>query len=769
MTHKFQRLMAAAIAGGVALTCVAVAVPSASASVAPAFVGSAATTVGATVSAPTAVAAARVPGSPNNFTVSWGAPTTGVADHYNITVFADGQQSVVTVKGSARSAVITGRTLMSIYQIRVGARTTAEEGDDSAQLTLEPALPGAPVDVVGVPSSVGGGIALSWGAPGRSSYSPIDHYRVDVTNRLTGVTTTSTVSNTSAVLGTLDPTGQYLAAVTAVTKDGSGLTETAEIGGTNPTTPRGVTAVRDPQDPTKVVVSWDVPSYPGSSAVTSYQVATGATQASSFIGVSGTGSAVLPLASTASAMYAVRAVNAQGTSVSSTQVFVPTLVKTLTPTSAYPVTASVAGTVVTANFDGRLGAATDTEMILRLAPDAGFTYRDEEVITNGTDPSESLSDVPSGRYQFSVSTYNPSTKVETQVFNQDVIVNDTTTTESATQASFSDGIGLWTGVFPATHLPRVVTSNAVVFDGSTSMAITATANSIGANVSVGTNGQRGVPVTAGQQLVVSAQGLATTLATRWNVGISWWDTNNHQIAIVRTPRNGGTVGLWLPSSYTFTAPAGAVLATAFVEVGDLLAGQTAYIDGIALRASIAAPHPETPADWMVVRGTALVSGSSVNMSVPGETDVLDPLMQDKDVTVDSTGQLVSGNGYGIWVRSSWTASTGMTGYSLQLDPGVGSQFILRHWYHGAECSQPLARQNFAPSFKPYDPHQLSVTIKGDTLNATVDGTTALTIPSLAAALANESCHFPAPTGTSIGFRKWDNSVAVLTGTVRTSA
>ena len=535
---------------GLAVATSVIAVPAASAA-APAAVSSAPV---ASLSAPTGVKVARNTAKPNDFTVSWTAPTSGVADHYNVTVFADGQQSVLTAAGKAVSLSVTGKTMMSIYEIRVGARTKAGDGDDSAQITLEPALPGAPVDVTGVPSSVGGGIMLSWTAPGRSAYSTIDHYHVDVTDRITGTKTSKDVVGTSAGMTTLDPAADYLAAVTAVTKDGSGLTETAEVGGAVPTTPRGVTAVRDPLDASKDVLSWDVPSYPGVSAVTGYQVATGATQAIDFKTVAGTGTAVLPLDAASSAMFAVRAVNAKGTSVSSTQVYVATLVKTLTPTLAYPVSVTVNGRVVTASFVGQLGAKTDSKLILRLAPMTGYTYREEQVIDNGADPSATLANVPSGRYRFAVSAYDPTSKTETQILDQDVIVNDTTGSETATQASFAAGIGMWTGVYPAKFLPRVVTSKEVVFDGSTSMAITASANSVGDNVAVGTNGQRGVPVTAGQQFVVSAQGLTTTVASRWNVGISWWDANQKQMSIVRTPQVGGNVGLWQPSAQTSPHP-----------------------------------------------------------------------------------------------------------------------------------------------------------------------------------------------------------------------
>ena len=103
---------------GLAVATSVIAVSAASAA-APAAVSSAPV---ASLSAPTGVKVARNAAKPNDFTVSWTAPTSGVADHYNVTVFADGQQSVLTAAGKAVSLSVTGKTMMSIYEIRVGAR-----------------------------------------------------------------------------------------------------------------------------------------------------------------------------------------------------------------------------------------------------------------------------------------------------------------------------------------------------------------------------------------------------------------------------------------------------------------------------------------------------------------------------------------------------------------------------------------------------------------------------------------------------------------------
>jgi len=62
-----------------------------------------------------------------------------------------------------------------------------------------------------------------------------------------------------------------------------------------------------------------------------------------------------------------------------------------------------------------------------------------------------------------------------------------------------------------------------------------------------------------------------------------------------------------------------------------------------------------------------------------------------------------------------------------------------------------------------------VTAKGDTLTATLDGKSALAVTSLSALIAKESCGFPAPTGTSIGYRTWSTSVVIMTATVRSTA
>ena len=53
--------------------------------------------------------------------------------------------------------------------------------------------------------------------------------------------------------------------------------------------------------------------------------------------------------------------------------------------------------------------------------------------------------------------------------------------------------------------------------------------------------------------------------------------------MVRAKRVTGVINAWRPSQSTYTAPAGTVSATAFVEVGGLKAGGTFYVDGLTIK------------------------------------------------------------------------------------------------------------------------------------------------------------------------------------------
>ncbi len=173
----------------------------------------------------------------------------------------------------------------------------------------------------------------------------------------------------------------------------------------------------------------------------------------------------------------------------------------------------------------------------------------------------------------------------------------------------------------------------------------------------------------------------------------------------------------------------------------------------------------TASQWKVVRGSATITGNTVDMPFAGENRVMSTKVrtsQDMVLTTDAT--LRFGWGYGVWFRGGVDAANLVSGYTFQYDPMYGNAFILRHWYKGNECGTPLARTSFPPGFSENGAHHLVVVARGDTVWASVDGAEIFRIDSLAAAVAASPCHHPLATGTQIGFRTWSTSSAVFTGT-----
>jgi hypothetical protein len=125
--------------------------------------------------------------------------------------------------------------------------------------------------------------------------------------------------------------------------------------------------------------------------------------------------------------------------------------------------------------------------------------------------------------------------------------------------------------------------------------------------------------------------------------------------------------------------------------------------------------------------------------------------------------LLSGEGYGIFPRAN--APEGGTSYTVQADHGFG-QIILRERQNEQELSTPLARANPPVGFVWYgQPHLLSVTIQGNSLTATMDGTQVLNVPNLteaSATAAASSYGLTAPTVApltgSYGLRAWSSAV-----------
>jgi hypothetical protein len=126
------------------------------------------------------------------------------------------------------------------------------------------------------------------------------------------------------------------------------------------------------------------------------------------------------------------------------------------------------------------------------------------------------------------------------------------------------------------------------------------------------------------------------------------------------------------------------------------------------------------------------------------------LPQDYKMTMN-LAQLIKGDGYGLMFRLSKEKS-GFSGYSFQVDPGYGDKFVFRRYdANGAELGTPLAVASFPAGFDPNAPHNVSVSVVGDTFTAYVDGVQVLT--------AQDDTY----TSGGTGLRTWGNSESDFSG------
>ncbi|MEV4635786.1 fibronectin type III domain-containing protein [Actinoplanes sp. NPDC049548] len=716
---------------------------------------------GSVPTAPTGLSAVRSVLDVRDFTVSW-TSATGPVDHYVVSMFADGKRSRYTVPSTATSFAVDGSGLMTIYQVRVTAENAASMGTTSDELTVNPVLAGPPVNVWSA-SLPGGGIKVNWSAPSRTGLNPTLNYQVSFVDVLTRAKTTYTTSGTSLGVPGLDTTRVYDVSVAAVTRDGAGLVETARIGGDTPTAPRWFTAVRDPEAPEKIVLSWTEPSWAGSSAVTGYLIGSGKGTVSTWVDAGDVTTATLSLPAKSTGVYSVRAVNNAGQSVDADIEFVDVAVRTPLVSSAYPITVTSSGHDVTVNLHNDLATSQD-QLTICLLPGEGWTYRDERTVTNGSELAVSFDNVPSGRYRLWVLGRNSKDPKDhgSELFNEEVFVNDGALTMSSVGVSFVEGTADWHGVYPATSLPVVLMTDKIAYDGSTSMAVTATKDSIGNNITASPGLARAIPTVAGQQVVVSAQGFATTQATQWNLGVAWWNAKGEKIAVTRTKRLRKTVGDWKPSGGTFTAPAGAVSAGPFLEVGELLRGQSFYLDDIALRSFTPSSQLLSAADWILVKGQAQISDATVQLSSYGDAEVLDARTPGADLTLNTSATLKSGSGYGVVLRATREAQ-GTSGYVVQLVKSNGQYtYVLRKRQAGKTCTTSLATSNVVQGLSATTAHKLTLKISGDALTVTAAGKLVLVVNSLAT--AGQGICGPTPTGTAIALLKTGGAAADFVGT-----
>lgn len=231
--------------------------------------------------APSSVQGLAVTRSASGFTASWSAPAatggSAILEYILSTATASAGPYTTRSQGSGTTATVTGLTAGTLYYVRVVARN-AVGTSDAADATVTPgAAPSAPLSpAVSFFSSAGQVRArVTWSAPSSLSGVPVLYYNV-------------TASSAGAVLQTLQVSGNattaelpatvglsYSWAITAVTALGEGSAATVAQTVTDPdakplpSEPRSVVAV--PANGS-LTVTWDVPSYAGTSAIASYIV-----------------------------------------------------------------------------------------------------------------------------------------------------------------------------------------------------------------------------------------------------------------------------------------------------------------------------------------------------------------------------------------------------------------------------------------------------------------------------------------------------------------
>jgi hypothetical protein len=120
----------------------------------------------------------------------------------------------------------------------------------------------------------------------------------------------------------------------------------------------------------------------------------------------------------------------------------------------------------------------------------------------------------------------------------------------------------------------------------------------------------------------------------------------------------------------------------------------------------------------------------------------------------------SGPGFGVLFRAGTDDDGHMSGYSFDVDPiHEGGSYLIRQWQADRELWNPIAR---VPASDPSDMHgarTLRVVVLGDSVVASVNGSTVLRVDSLERACAERNRE-PA-TGDRVGIQAWSSSDLVI--------
>jgi hypothetical protein len=148
-----------------------------------------------------------------------------------------------------------------------------------------------------------------------------------------------------------------------------------------------------------------------------------------------------------------------------------------------------------------------------------------------------------------------------------------------------------------------------------------------------------------------------------------------------------------------------------------------------------------------------------------------PERETKDVVLVADATLQGGWGYGIWLRAGLGPVEAISGYTLQFDPGYGTEnpdfgkaVLVRLWQDGKECETPLTRVPLPAGIEENATHRIKVVVWGQLLTASIDGNETLRIDNLSEQVSQSGCAMAEPTGKGVGYRTWRTSSAEFVNT-----
>ena len=180
--------------------------------------------------------------------------------------------------------------------------------------------------------------------------------------------------------------------------------------------------------------------------------------------------------------------------------------------------------------------------------------------------------------------------------------------------------------------------------------------------------------------------------------------------------------------------------------------------------------PEALTNWAKIRGgnlTTIYPDGRVDMTGAGERRVLAPGTA-ANYTTTSKVTLVSGAGYGIYVRGTTDATLKLTAYCVQLDHAYGTgQIVVREILNDVELGVPIAHVSVPAGFAWYGvAHALGVTVQGNTMKVGLDGSQLISVPDLATASRaavtyayGSSSTLTPPTAGGYGLRSWGDGLS----------